>query len=252
MENLLTSNVSAIIDLVALALILMFALIGLKKGFAKTFISTFGTFISLVLASLLASTAAEVLQNNFGIIESIGNRLSGFLTNLFGDTLMNTTLEQASEANMAEAGVFGWVIRLVLNLQNGGEIPVDTTLNQIICPVIAYYIVLIIAFVVLYILFKLALFLFGEFILKLHFFNTVRRFDKGLGFLFGLVQGVLVFELIVIIIGIIPVGFFQNIYSEICDATVSGFLTRINLFAFIISSLSSVGSVPSIITSIIN
>lgn len=251
MENMMFSALSAVIDILALTLIFLFAFMGLKKGFAKSFITTFGMFLSLIFAALLASTSAGVLQKNFGMVESISNGLSGFLTNIFGDALMNTTLEQATEANMSEAGVFSWVIRIVLSIQSNNKIPTDVTLNQIICPVIAYYIVLIIAFIILYILFRLALFLLGEFIVKLHFFKTVRRADKTLGFIFGLMQGIFLFELIVLVIGIIPTGFFQSMLVEINNAPISGFLNKINLFALIMNSISIASSLPSIISSII-
>ena len=47
---LLAMSGSAIVDIVALALILGFAIYGATKGFINTLIKTFGTIIAVVLA----------------------------------------------------------------------------------------------------------------------------------------------------------------------------------------------------------
>lgn len=250
MENLLANTAGAIVDIVALTLIAVFAIIGLKQGFAKTFVSTFGTFISLILAALLCSSAVNTFQNNFGLVESISNGLQGSMTGLFGDTIMNTTLRQATETNLAEAGVTSWIIKIVLSIQTS-EIPMDVTLNQIICPVIAYYVVALISFVILFIIFKIMLFLLSRFVLKLYKIKIVKKTDKTLGVIFGLIRGILIIELAIWIISIIPLGFCHTLTIYIQNAPISNFLGNINLFSLIINSIANSGSLVNIILGII-
>ena len=55
--------VSAIIEIVALALIVGSCFVGYKKGFAKTFVSTFGSILSIIFALLLSGVVAKFLEN---------------------------------------------------------------------------------------------------------------------------------------------------------------------------------------------
>lgn len=251
MNNLLSLSNSAIADIVALALILIFSLVGLKKGFAQTFISAFGTIISLTLASLLCSKTVMLLQDKFNLIDTVSNNLAGTLSNIFGDEIMNTTLAQATETNLNEAGIAGWLVNIIMSMQVNLSVPTDTTLNQIICPTFAYYIVLVIAFLILFVIFKILLWLLGKLILKLHSFKAVKIVDCSLGFALGLIKGILFVELFILIIGVIPIGLFQSLNIEIQNAPICSFLSNINLYALILNSITNSNSVTNIISNLI-
>ena len=60
-----------IIDIVTVALLLIFAIVGTVRGFAKTFISSFGTILSLIFAVLLCSLVATFLEQSFGLFSAI-------------------------------------------------------------------------------------------------------------------------------------------------------------------------------------
>ena len=85
MSNLLlASSYSAIIDVVALSVIVVLSIMGLKNGFVKTFVKVFGTIISLLLAVMLCSKGALFFENQFGLITSITEKVSGLVTK-YGD-----------------------------------------------------------------------------------------------------------------------------------------------------------------------
>ncbi len=251
MNNLLALSTGAIADIVALALVLIFAIVGLKQGFAKSFISTFGTLIALVLASLLCNSFATFLQNKFGLVETIGNALPGTLSNIFGEDVMNVTLAQATENKLSEAGVASWIINIVISMQNNTSIPTDTTLNQILCPTIAYYVVIVIAFVLLLIIFKILLWLLGKIIIKMYTIKAIKITDCTLGFVFGLIKGILIAELIIMVISILPIGFFQTLTLEMQSAPICTFLNNINLYSLILNSITNNGSLTDIVSNII-
>ena len=76
MDLLLTTNLSATVDIVALIFVGVFALWGLIRGFTKTFFSAFGTMLSLLFAVLLCSTVANFLQEKFALVTTISESVS--------------------------------------------------------------------------------------------------------------------------------------------------------------------------------
>lgn len=229
---------SAIVDVVALIFLAGFALLGFIRGFAKTFVSIFGTIISLLFAVLLAGSVASFLENELGFASSVANGIEGVVNGLFGETLMNTTLENASSEMFSDAGFGGLILSLVLAFKNDLSIPTDVTLSELICPTISYYVVILISIILLFILFKILLFLIGELIQKMHSISLVRHTDRILGLFLGLVSGITHAQLIFIIISIIPFDFVQNLYLTIQQSSVVMFIENINIYSRIMSAIS--------------
>lgn len=250
MYNLLAADLSAIVDIVALVFVLVFALWGVIRGFTKTFFSVFGTIIGLLLAILLCSSVANFLQEKYQTITKVGDSLAGILTDIFGDKLMNTTLSQATTEYLEEQGVGSLIISIILSSKNESSIPMDTTLNQIICPAFAYYVVAILATVALFIIFKIIFFLIGALVKSWYKNKIVARFDRLLGFALGLVHGVVVLELLIMIISILPISFIQDVYAAIQMSKFANFIEDINLYKVIIKTISS-ANVVNVIKNIV-
>jgi len=151
---------------------------------------------------------------------------------------MNTTLEQVTTDQLSDAGLAGFIIKIVLSLQTNNEIPMDVTLNQVIAPIFGYYICLIIAVILLMIIFKIIFYIVGEIISNSKSFNLLTGVDKLLGVALGLIQGIINVELIIMIIAVIPLGFCQQLIAEIATAPFTNFINNINLFNLILSSIS--------------
>lgn len=241
MNLLLVSWGSAIIDAVALILILLYFISGLKRGFIKTFFSTFGAIFSFLLAVLLCSTVANFLEKNYGTVSSVANWLSGGLNGIFGKDLMDTTLAQATQSDMSSGGVASWIISLVLSLKSSANIPTDVTLSQVISPVLAFYIVCAISLLALYIIFRIIFFLFGELAQKLHKFKPTALIDKLLGAVFGLIKGIVILDIAIIVINAIPLGFVQSIAIEIENTAITSFISNTNLIGMLFDFLFNNG-----------
>ena len=145
MNNLLAANMPVIVDVVAIAFVALFAIRGISKGFAKLFVSVFGTILSLLFAVLLCTSVANFLQSQFSLVTTVSKSISGILEKVFGGPIMNTTLEQATTEKLAELGLGDWLSSIILSFASDSSIPTDTTLNEIICPTFAYYVVIVIA-----------------------------------------------------------------------------------------------------------
>lgn len=248
---LLTASVNTIIDVVALVIICAFIIIGACKGFVKTFFTVFGGFLSLLFAVLLCTSVARTLENHFGLITNVAKSLSGWLTGIFGDTLMNTPLSEATNGGLTEEGVAGWIIKLVSKMQDITELPPETTLSDVVCPIFAYYAVSIIGAVVLYILFRLIFFMIGEIVRKLHTFTAIRVTDNVLGSVLGVVRGVIAIQAMLMLIKIIPLSFCQDIITAIPSTFLVKLLDGGNLFEMIVNAFLST-NITDIILNFVN
>ncbi|MBO5068330.1 MAG: CvpA family protein [Clostridia bacterium] len=235
MNLLLTTNLSATVDIVALIFVGVFALWGLIRGFTKTFFSAFGTMLSLLFAVLLCSTVANFLQEKFALVTTVSENVSVALSDAFGAELMNATLRDVSAGYLENAGLNGLLVELILSMQT--ELPLDTTLNMIICPTVSYYIVLIISVIALFIIFKIIFFLIGEIVKKLYKNRTIATFDKFFGFALGLLHGIISLELLIMAISVIPIPMLQDVYSAIQVSAFANFIEDINLFNLIINAV---------------
>lgn len=229
MDNILLANPSALIDVFSIVFILVFAIVGAKNGFVKTFFKTFGTFISLLLSVLLCSLVANFLESKFGFVSTVSDWLKGVLTKIFGEDLMNTTIEQINNDKLENGGVAAWIVKIVLSLKSDVAIPENISLNQIISPVIAYYVVCTIALVGLFIIIKIIFVLLGDFAKALHSIKVVGFTDGLLGFAFGFLQGIILLDVLIIILNALPFSFAQRISYEVDNTVLTSFLTKINL-----------------------
>lgn len=250
MNLLLLDNFGAIIDISALAFIAIFALIGFMKGFAKTFFSVFGTFIALLLAVLLASGVTQLLQNLFSIIDPVSQSLSGVLGSIIGEDLMNMDLSHANQEILSEAGLAGFLVNIVLAVKAEGSIPQDTTLDQIICPTFAYYIVLILTAIALFILFKFLFRIIQKIIKSAYKFKLIKGIDRGLGLVLGILNGVLSLEFVILLFSILPIAFCQDVYAGIQASVIAKFIEDINLYGVILNALTSKNIIDMIASAI--
>ncbi len=231
-------NIGSIIDLLVVALFFVYAVKGFMKGFVKTFFSTFGTILALLFAVLLASKVALTLENNFGLISTMSDKISGALIKKFGANIVDVPVKDATENLMKNAGIDGWIINIILSAKADSSIPETTTVSQILCPTLGYYTVLIISVIGLFIIFKILFFIIADIVKSLHKVKVVGAVDKLLGMLLGLVSAFVALEFIIMITGIIPINFIQKINHALINSNICGFLHKINLFSVIMQWIS--------------
>ncbi len=244
--NLLTALTSNIVDIAVILIVLISCVVGLKKGFVKSLISTFGSLFAIILALLLCSSTTAFLETKFGLITTISSGVGGVLTKIFGEEIMLTTLKDATEVSLTNSNLTAWLIKIVIDVKGVGDIPLDYTVSDVVSPVFGYYITCIISVVGLYIVLRIAFFIIGEFAKGLHKVPIVGFVDKLLGFLFGLIKGVIVVQIIILIIRVVPLGFFQNIALSIEQSAIARFIDKINLFSYMLSLVSEVNLIDTI------
>ena len=239
MELLLAGISPGAIDLFALLFVMLFALDGLRKGFAKLFFKFFGTIISLLLAILLCATVTNFLQSEHSLVTTVASKLEGLTIKIFGESIATTTLEQATSEKLSNMGLGSLLTSIVLSFASDASIPTDLTLNEIICPTFAYYVVIVISAIGLFIVFKILIFLLCNFIKKLHALKTVAALDGFLGFALGLLTGIIYLELAIMVIGVLPIAFARDIITQISNTSILSFIQKINLYKIIFDAISS-------------
>ena len=239
--NLLLSWGGAIIDITALLLIFGITYLGAKQGFIKSLISTFGTILSLLFAVLLCGAVTRALENNHGTVTSVSNWLSGITSKLFGEKLMNTTLEEATSSSFDGSSVSQMLVNIVLSIKQKADVPKTVTLNQVICPTFAYYIVCAISLICIYFIFKMIFFVLADMTKLVQKVKYAGKLDRVLGATFGFLKSLFILDLILLLIGAIPLRFMQLISSAIDQSILVLFFRKINFINIIFDALLNNG-----------
>ena len=248
MLNLLSNtNMGAIIDIVVLILILVFAVVGVVQGFTKSFVSTFGGILSLILAGLLCSAMANFLETQFEWVSKLADKLGGMTKSIFGD-IVDVQVGETNENLLSEAGIALWLIKIIFSVE--GDLSPTTTINTIICPIFAYYVVAIISFIILYILFRILFVLLSKVIKDLYAFKLIEATDRILGLALGIFRGILFAHVALLLINALPIGFFQQLSASLANAPFTNFINNINIFNVIIKGLSE-SNITEIISKIV-
>ncbi len=245
MQLLLLNNLCATIDIVALVLLIMFALYGLIRGFTKTFFSVFGTIIGVSIAFLIAPSVVSFLQNKFSALDTLQNSLDGFSKQILGSAISDTPLANATKESLK--GIAGFIANLVLSLKNNANVSPDATVGQAVASIFAYYVLLLICAILLFIILKIIFFIISEIVKKAYKNKLVASLDRGLGLLIGAINGIFNIELIILVISILPIPILQQITLAINDTIFTRFIQNINLYQLIFNNIINFNIIGSTI-----
>ena len=208
MNNLLVSA-GLITDGIVAAIVLIFVLVGVKKGFIKSVLSFFGTIVALIVAFIFCKQFAGILDDKFSLLSKLAGIVENTLDNnsKFAIELSAGAIQESLEA----ANIPGFMVSLIMQLPVviNNTYPAGTTVATLVAPVIANYILLLISFLGLFIIFKIVLIilkLFADSIKKVKIIDVV---DKLLGLVVGVIEAT-----IVIYISLTVISFFPTVMSK--------------------------------------
>lgn len=216
----------AVIDIVVISVLALFGIIGMIKGFLNTLLSLFGNLASVGVAVLCAKPVAKFLDSVFGIVNKIGAKIAGTLTNVTpfvsnidsvqdgiltgtelktympSDTLYHRALklfvEDSAEFNLAEYE----------NVADAADKAVTSYVGVQVAKIAAIVIAAILMFVLLRVAVKLLAKLFDALAKN----KAVSGLDRSMGLCFGLLKGA--------ILVCLTLGIFYLIANE----TVNGWI----------------------------
>lgn len=214
-----------VIDIIVIAVLVVFAIFGMWKGFINTILSLFSSVASIFVAIFAAKPVSKLLNSIFGIIPGIGGKIaasmSGTITPFAADAVEGTTMTGAElKAYFAEDGLT-WQERLyklfisddkVFSVGAEGAEAANESIVQFISDGMAAVISVVIAAIVVFILIKLAIFLLSRLFNAITKNHAIGGLDRALGLLFGL------FKAAIFICSVL------GIFYMIANSTVQGWI----------------------------
>ena len=252
MNNLLfASKTGAVLDVFALLLVFIFCIICAKRGFINSLLKIFGTILCIVLASKLSSWFTTLLEKWFSLVTVVSGGIEGILVDIFGEKVMLTDLSVITGEYLTANDLPRWLADIVITICEDLGYPMGQTVSEIVCPVFGYYIIMGASFLILFFGFKIIIKLLRKVVQGLRKFALVGIPDTVLGLALGLIEAIITINLIITVIGIIPIPFFQNIILEINNSFITKIISKINLVELIFTGLSK-GNVVDYLKSVLS
>ncbi len=203
------STVGIIIDVVIVAVLVIFSLIGLKKGFLKSVLSLFSWGICIVIAFLTAKYVAGWINGIYDFSELIGGKIATNLskTNEFFSQSINV-YESGGKAALISASnalninsLLKQVIKIIFSNTNV-NMSSTATIGSVVGSSIGDIVMIVIAGILVFIILKIAISLLMKLFKKIEDTKILGGLNKILGLCFGLVKA----TLIILVINLALVG----------------------------------------------
>ena len=216
-------SIAVIIDIVVVALIAIMAIIGLVRGFAQSALSLIGSFVSIVLAVLIAKPFGALINAIFGankfFSEKIAEVFFGF-SDVFSTPLGAdmTAAEAQSAASTAKGGIFDFLYKYIF-AEHG--VAAGSTLGGAIGDVVGPLATIVLAAIIAFILIRIIVAILSGFMKRLTEFRIIGGIDKVLGFIFGAAKAVVFVVFVSAMMSALTVVFpsINNVIRPILDDT---------------------------------
>ncbi len=178
----------AIIDYVVIGIILIAALVGLKKGFIKVLFDLIRKFASFFIALFLVKPFRTFLRTTI-----VNDKVYDFFLNWLNGKGSPYT-EAIPEGGMSEAladslNMPKFITDLLMKVIGDGTQTEGMTLGQVLSETLTYYVLTIIAFLVLLILASILIAILSKLLTKAFESEGLKGVNRLLGFVLGIAIG---------------------------------------------------------------
>lgn len=217
-----------VVDIVIILIVLFFVLIGKKRGFALSLLSTCSIILSIVISLFLYQPVETYLRENTELKEQISNAIISSMNNED-----KSDQESTNENQQGESEGKGFFNSLINNYVNLGKEKAEETKNQVVQQTaenITENILKVLSFVIVYILVTLIL-LILKFALKIFTkLPVINQIDKIGGIVLGFAEGVIIVYIIIAIISIVvPEKKDGNISQRIDESYIGRYVYNNNV-----------------------
>ena len=218
--------VAIIIDIVFIAVLVIFAVIGLYIGFTKSAVSMIGTFASLVLAILAAKPIASLIDKIFGASVFFSTKIANAFYGIdpYFEKIQETAIDGAQVSEQIKE-IISSPLRLIINKTLKGQtIEAGESVGGVLGSIFGHLVTIAIAVVVGFILIRLILWLIQKLFAKLTEYKFIGALDKTLGFVLGAAKGFLYVAFVFIVISLLSYIPSVNTYvNDVCtESKISG------------------------------
>ena len=217
-----------VVDIVIILIVLFFVLIGKKRGFALSLLSTCSIILSIVISLFLYQPVETYLRENTELKEQISNAIISSMNNED-----KSDQESTNENQQGESEGKGFFNSLINNYVNLGKEKAEETKNHVVQQTaenITENILKVLSFVIVYILVTLIL-LILKFALKIFTkLPVINQIDKIGGIVLGFAEGVIIVYIIIAIISIVvPEKKDGNISQRIDESYIGRYVYNNNV-----------------------
>ena len=186
------ATIGIIIDVAIVLALVIWGIIGMRKGFLKSIISLFSWVVCLGIAFLTAKYVAGWINGIFDFAGLIGDKVSKSLisSNEFFSTAINSFASQEELLAAVPENVNGMMKQLIKVVFSNSSINMQSTesVGVVVGDGIGHLAMVVIAGILVFIVLKIALALLTKLINNLTKSKIIGGLDKVLGCLFGVLK----------------------------------------------------------------
>ncbi len=220
-------------DLIIIAVMLIFAVYGLIRGFLKQIVGFISTIAALVIAYFFCAKLADLIFQNTSLGATLALRIRG----LIGENW-------DFEASVSELSAFiasqNWPTFLSQAVIKAVEQLGTATVNfaEVASNTIARYILIALSFVALSMVAKLVLFILEKILAFIVNHTPIKIVDRILGLILGVVKCAILINLVLFFINLFSIEPLKEAKAAIEQSVLANFFLNNNLFAWLLSFIA--------------
>lgn len=234
------------LDLGLIICALVFIIIGIKRGFMTSLLSSFSLKINAILSFFLYKPISFVFNKLFNLESAIATHYASQLTNASSD--FTTNLLEISETELTsfvgntinKSGLSDFTNKLTNLFLNKPSLystlhsssHTSRTLSDIISTSYASFFLTIISFITSILLLYFIVWILGIVVTKLRTIGLVKFVDNFLGLFYSLFRLLIILIILSLVIKLMsPLSFMSNVINYINSSAIGGFIYgQLNLF----------------------
>lgn len=196
------TTIGIVVDVIIVAALVLFTLIGLKKGFIKSVLDLFSWLVCILVAVFLAKYVARLINHIYNFDAFIGNKIAHALVK--HNNYFALPAEQFSSAPMPNLGALGTLTKAVFkNAANYG----NATIAEVVGKSLGRISMIIISGILVFVLLRLILLLLNKLFKKITDIKILGWLNKLLGAAFGFIRAaaiVIILNIVLCFLTLIP------------------------------------------------
>ncbi len=211
---------SVIVDLILIAILIVFAFVGLKRGAIREIVSLVGFIVALVLAFTLSKAGSALIYDGFisdGITESISSAITP-------SEDVNSILEQLPQEIIDAGEKVGIDVKTDLkddvSSEGSAVMSVASAINKTVARPLISGLIQVILFIIIFIAAKILISWLGKLLNVVAKLPIIHSANGVIGLVIGMIRGIIIAIVacyaLSVIIGIYPEGAF-GINEEVLD-----------------------------------
>ena len=221
------------VDLILILILFVFLVYGCVKGFLSQILSFFGTLFAFIFAFIFCKKLAEYLIEHTEILSFFTRKFAS----LFGE--FNVEVETAQVRSSLESSAFPeFLINVIVKAaESTGNAQVN--LLSVVSETVAKFAVTVVSFIAIFIAIKLISLVLKLIVRIIKRSRIINGTDRLLGALLALIRGMSLIYTCLMIIDLVPLGFFVSVKEMITASAIGSFLSKYNVLTIILSPIVS-------------